>query len=144
MGLLGHYKQFEELSDGEVTSGLRVDADERRRKALARVPPLDLARTTWPALPPSDIVNAITFAARRGLHDYLESASELRSELAHRHAVAAERIVIGDGAAQLLVAAAHALMEPDDELITPWPSYPLYPVMARQARGNGLVPRHFL
>ena len=136
MGLLDHYKQFEEMSDEEISAELREEADERRRKALARVPPLDLSRTTWPALPPSDIVNSITFAARRGLHQYLDSTSQLRSELAIRHAVPAEQIVIGDGAAQLLLAAAHALMEPGDELITPWPSYPLYPVMARQARGS--------
>lgn len=136
MGILDHYKQFEEMSDEEVSAELRVDADERRRKALARVPPLDLSRTTWPALPPSDIVNSITFAARRGLHQYLDSTAQLRSELAIRHAVPAERVVIGDGAAQLLLASAHALMEPGDELVTPWPSYPLYPVMARQARGS--------
>ena len=136
MGILDHYKQFEEMSDEEVSAELRIDADERRRKALARVPPLDLSRTTWPALPPSDIVNSITFAARRGLHQYLDSTTQLRSELAIRHAVPAERVVIGDGAAQLLLATAHALMEPGDELVTPWPSYPLYPVMARQARGS--------
>ena len=138
MGILDHYRQYEGMSDEELSAELRVDADERRRKALARVPPLDLSRTTWPALPPSDIVNAITFAARRGLHQYLESAGELRNELAHRHAVPAEQLIIGDGAAQLLLAAAHALMEPGDELITPWPSYPLYPVMARQARGSAV------
>ncbi len=136
MGILDHYKQFEEMSDEELSVELRTEADERRAKALARVPPLDLSRTTWPALPPSDIVNSITFAARRGLHQYLDSTTQLRSELAIRHAVPAERVVIGDGAAQLLLAAAHALMEPGDELITPWPSYPLYPVMARQARGS--------
>ena len=136
MGILDHYKQFEEMSDEELSAELRTEADERRAKALARVPPLDLSRTTWPALPPSDIVNSITFAARRGLHQYLDSTTQLRSELAIRHGVPAERVVIGDGAAQLLLAAAHALMEPGDELITPWPSYPLYPVMARQARGS--------
>jgi histidinol-phosphate aminotransferase len=30
-------------------------------------------------------------------------------------------------------------MEPGDELVTPWPSYPLYPLMARRARA-GAVP----
>ena len=138
MGLLDHYKQFEEMPDEEISAALRVDADERRLKALARVEPLDLSRTTWPHLPPSDIVNAITFAARRGLHQYLETPAELRNELAQRHGIPAERIVVGDGAAQLLLAAAHALLEPGDELVTPWPSYPLYPVMARQARGSAV------
>ncbi|HVP02358.1 MAG TPA: aminotransferase class I/II-fold pyridoxal phosphate-dependent enzyme [Solirubrobacteraceae bacterium] len=141
MGLLDHYKQFEEMSDEEVSAQLREEADERRRKALAVVDPLDLSRTTWPDYPPSAVVNAITFAARRGLHRYMEEAHELRAELALRRDVTPERIVLGDGASQLLASAAHALMEPGDELITPWPSYPLYPVMARQARGAA-VPVH--
>src|SRR5436305_5999878 len=49
-----------------------------------------------------------------------------------------EQIVVGNGAAQLLGAAVHALMEPGDELVTPWPSYPLYPLLARRARGSAV------
>jgi histidinol-phosphate aminotransferase len=136
-GIFGYYKQFEGLSEEEVNAGLREAAAERRAKELARQEPLDLSRTTWPEYPHPSIVNAITFAARRGLHRYLDRASgELRSELAHRHGVAEARIVVGDGAAQLISEAATALLEPGDELITPWPSYPLYPVVARHARGH--------
>ncbi|HEV7493485.1 pyridoxal phosphate-dependent aminotransferase [Baekduia sp.] len=135
-GLLGYYKQFEGLSEEEVNADLRDQAAERRAKALSRVEPLDLSRTTWPDYPHPAIVNAITFAARRGLHRYLDrSSAELRSELAHRHGVAEGRLVVGDGVAQLISEAAAALLEPDDELITPWPSYALYPVVARHARG---------
>ena len=43
---------------------------------------------------------------------------------------------MGDGVAQLISEAAGALLEPGDELVTPWPSYPLYPVVARHARGH--------
>jgi histidinol-phosphate aminotransferase len=135
-GLLGYYKQFEGLSEEEINAELREQAAERRAKELARVEPLDLSRTTWPDYPHPAIVNAITFAARRGLHRYLDrSSAELRSELAHRHGVAEGRLVVGDGVAQLISEAAAALLEPDDELITPWPSYALYPVVARHARG---------
>lgn len=135
-GLLGYYKQFEGLSEDEINADLREQAAERRAKELARVEPLDLSRTTWPDYPHPAIVNAITFAARRGLHRYLDrSSAELRSELAHRHGVAEGRLVVGDGVAQLISEAAAALLEPDDELITPWPSYALYPVVARHARG---------
>jgi histidinol-phosphate aminotransferase len=135
-GLLGYYKQFEGLSEEEINVDLREQAAERRAKELARVEPLDLSRTTWPDYPHPAIVNAITFAARRGLHRYLDrSSAELRSELAHRHGVAEGRLVVGDGVAQLISEAAAALLEPDDELITPWPSYALYPVVARHARG---------
>src|SRR5581483_11247785 len=115
-------------------------ADERRAKALAVVEPLNLSVTTWPEYPHAYIVNAVTFAARRGLHRYLDRhAAALRSELAHHHGVEEERLVVGDGAAQLLGAATQILMDdPQDELVTPWPSYPLYPRMARRARAHAV------
>jgi histidinol-phosphate aminotransferase len=134
-----HYRQFEGMTEEEVSAQLREQAAERRRQALARVEPIDLSATTWPEYPPSTVVNAITYAARRGLHRYLDRhATALRSELAHRHGVHAERLVVGGGAAQLLAAAAQALLEPLDELVTPWPSYGLYPAMARRARGHAV------
>jgi len=135
-----YYKQFGGMSDEEVSAELREVADERRRTALSRVEPLDLSSTTWPEYPHPNVVNAITFAARRGLHRYLDRhAAALRSELAHRHGVDEQRLVVGDGAAQLLGAAIQALMDdPTDELITPWPSYPLFPLMARKARANAV------
>jgi histidinol-phosphate aminotransferase len=136
MGLLDRYRQFEALTDEEVNVGKRAAAAERRAKELARVEPLDLARTTWPEVPPAVIVNAITYVARRGLHRYTDrDASELRGELATRHGIPASRIVVGHGAAELLSTATQSLAEdPTDELITPWPSYGLYPLMARRAR----------
>ena len=137
--LLRYYRQFEGLSDEEVNERLRAEASERRARELARVEPLDLSRTTWAEYPPSTVVNAITYAARRGLHRYLDPhTSALRSELAHRHGVEEERVVVGGGVAQLLGAAAHALLEPEDELVTPWPSYPLYPLVARRSRGHAV------
>lgn len=143
MGILDHYRQFEGMSDEEVQAQLREEADERRRKALAVVQPLDLSRTTWPEYPPSTVIDAITYAARRGLHRYLETAGELRSELAMCHGVEPERVVLGDGAAQLLASAAQTLIDEGDELITPWPSYPLYPVMARRAGGKAVPVQGF-
>ncbi len=135
----GHYRQYEAVSEAEVNAEKRLVAAERRAKDLARVEPLDLSRTTWPEYPPPVIVNAITFAARKGLHRYIDRhATELRAELAHRHVVPPARLVVGDGAAQLLNAAAQALLEPEDELVTPWPSYALYPLMARRARGHAV------
>ena len=144
MGLFSYYRQFEGMSEEEVSERLRAEADERKRKALARVEPLGLSRTTWPAYPPPAVVNAITFAARRGLHRYTEGRSgELRAELAHRHGVEDQKIVVGDGATRLLADATQALLEPGDELVTPWPSYPLYPAMARRARGHAVPVRGF-
>jgi histidinol-phosphate aminotransferase len=137
--LLRYYRQFEGLSEQEVNERLRAEATERRTRDLARVEPLDLSRTTWPEYPPSEVVNAITYAARRGLHRYLDPhAAALRAELAHHLSVEAERVVVGGGIAQLMGAAAQALLEPEDELVTPWPSYPLYPAIARRSRGHAV------
>ncbi len=137
MGLTDYYRQFEGLSEEEVNQGLREEAAERRRKALTRVLTLDLSQTTWPELPHPDVVNAITFTARAGLHRYPHlRGSKLRLELARRHGVEPGRLIVGNGAAQLLSAATRALIEPGQELITRWPAYPLYPIMARRAHGQ--------
>jgi histidinol-phosphate aminotransferase len=134
-----HYRQYEGMTEQEVSADLRARADERKQQALARVEPLDLSATTWPEYPPSTVVNAITYAARRGLHRYLDRhATALRSELAHHLGVAEERLVVGDGSAQLLGAAAQALLDPLDELVTPWPSYGLYPAIAHRARSRAV------
>ncbi len=139
MGLLDYYRQFEGVPEEEVNRGLREEAAERRRKALARVTTLDLSQTTWPDLPHANIVNAITFTARAGLQRYPHlRGSRLRSELADRHDVPAGRLIVGNGAAQLLSAAARALLEPGQELLTSWPSYPLFPIMARRAHGRAV------
>ena len=45
MGLLDYYRQFQGLSDEEVSQELRARAEERRRRALARIDPLDLSAT---------------------------------------------------------------------------------------------------
>jgi histidinol-phosphate aminotransferase len=139
MGLIDYYRQFEGLSEEEVNRELREEAAERKRKALTRVPTLDLSQTTWPDLPHANIVNSITFTARRGLQRYPHlRGSQLRSELADRHDVPVGRLIVGNGAAQLLSAATRALMEPGQELITSWPSYPLFPIMARRAHGRAV------
>ena len=136
MGLLDYYRQFEGMTEEEVNSIKRAEADERKRKALARQEPLDLSQTTWPSPPHPYVVNAVTYVARRGMQRYpIAGSGQLRSEIAHRHDLDPERVAVGHGAAQLLSAAAQALMEPGQELITPWPSYPLFPAMARRARG---------
>ena len=139
MGLLDYYRQFEGMPEEEVNHELREQAAERKRKALARVETLDLSQTTWPELPHPRIADAITFQARRGLHRYPHlSATELRSTLAERHRVAPGRLILGNGAAELLSAATRALIQPGQRLLTRWPSYPLYPLMARRASGQAV------
>src|SRR5437763_1686743 len=139
VGLLDYYRQFEAMPVEEVNEGLREEAAERRRKALARVETLDLSQTTWMELPHVRIVNAITYAARRALNRYPHlRGTALRDELASRHAIDPARVILGNGAAELLSAATRALIAPGERLLTSWPSYPLYPIMARRSHGRAV------
>ncbi|HMJ04379.1 MAG TPA: aminotransferase class I/II-fold pyridoxal phosphate-dependent enzyme [Conexibacter sp.] len=140
MGRFDYYRQFAEMTDAEVTAELRERAEERRRRALARIDVLDLSATTWHEPPHPDVVNVVTFAARGALHVQPDpTAEELRRELGRRNGVEPERVAVGNGAAQLLSATAQALLGDGGELLTPWPSYGLYPVMAQRA-GARAVP----
>jgi len=139
MGLLDYYRQFEAMPEEEVNRGLRAQAAERRRKALTRVETLDLSQTTWPELAHPHIVSAITFTAQRGMQRYPHlRGSALHDELALRHGVDSGRLTLGNGAAELLSSATRALIAPGQRLITSWPSYPLYPIMARRAHGRAV------
>ena len=137
MGLLDYYRQFEGMSHEQVNQGLRAEAAERKRRALTRVETLDLSQTTWPELAHPSIVSAITFTAQRGMQRYPHTrGSELRGVLAERHGIDPARLIVGNGSAELLSAATRALIEPGQALIAPWPSYPLFPIMARRAHGR--------
>ncbi len=138
MSLLDYYKQFEGMTEEEVNEGLRAEAAERKRKALMKVQTLDLSKTTWPELPHPSVVAAITFVARKGMQQYPnpQQSSRLRNDLAERCQVEPDRLILGNGAAELLNSATRALMEPGQRLLSPWPSYPLFPLMARRAHGR--------
>jgi histidinol-phosphate aminotransferase len=137
MGLLDYYRQFDDMSEAEVSERLLRKRDEERAKALAHIPTIDLAGTEWPDFPNSEVMNASIFVARGRINGYPDRhAEKLRRSLARRHDVDAERIVVGNGAAELLQSAAHALVAGGGELVTPWPSYPLYPLMAARAGGR--------
>ncbi|HEX6711756.1 MAG TPA: aminotransferase class I/II-fold pyridoxal phosphate-dependent enzyme [Thermoleophilaceae bacterium] len=134
MGLLDYYRQFDDMSEAEVSERLLKKRDEERAKALAHIPTIDLSGTEWPDFPNSEVMNASIFVARGRINGYPDRhAEKLRRSLAARHDVDPERIVVGNGAAELLQSAAHALLAGGGELVTPWPSYPLYPLMAARA-----------
>ena len=123
------------MTEEEVNVSKRAEAAERRAQgARPRRAAGPVAARRGPSTRRASIVNAITFAARRGLHRYLDRhAGELRAELAHRHGVRPS----GSSSATARAAAAAppptALLEPGDELVTPWPSYPLYPADGARA-----------
>jgi len=137
MGLLDYYRQFDDLTEEEVNRGLRERRATEKALALEQVSVCDLSRTEWPDFPDAEVMNASIFAARRGVNGYPDRhASPARAMLADRHDVEPERIVIGNGATELLQAASFHLLDSGDELVTPWPSYPLYPLMAQRAGGR--------
>jgi histidinol-phosphate aminotransferase len=137
VGFRDYYRQFDDIDEAK----LNLERRERRRRekaaALERVPDIDLSGTEWPDLPHSEIVNAAIARARGFVQRYPDRhATSVRRQLAERHGVDPDRIVLGNGAADLLHAAALALLAAGDELVMQWPSYPLYPLLAAHAGAN--------
>jgi histidinol-phosphate aminotransferase len=143
VGLLDYYRQFEDVDEEEHNRGLRERRAREKALAMEKVPVLDLSRTEWPDFPNSEVVNAAVYAARGAVNGYPNRfAAPVRALLAERHGVAPEQVVVGNGAGELLQTAAHVLLGKGDELITPWPSYPLYPLMAQRAGGRPVAVDH--
>ena len=134
MGFRDYYRQFDDIDEAK----LNLERRERRRRekaaALERAPEVDLSGTEWPDLPHSEIVNAAIARARGYVQRYPDRhATATRRLLAERHGLDPDRIVLGNGAADLLHSAALALLSAGDELVMEWPSYPLYPLLAAHA-----------
>jgi histidinol-phosphate aminotransferase len=136
VGLLDYYRQFDDLDEEVINRGLRERRARERALALERVPTIDLSSAEWPDFPNSEIVNASIAAARGRVNGYPDRhAQRVRESLATRHGVQPEQIVVGNGAAELLQLATMVLLD-GGELVSPWPSYPLYPLMAQRAGGR--------
>jgi histidinol-phosphate aminotransferase len=143
MGFRDYYRQFEDIHQGELNLERRARRKREKRLALERLPDIDLSGTEWPDLPDSEIVNAAIARARGLVNRYPDRhAAGVRRLLAERHGVAPEQIVLGNGAAELLQAAALALLIRGDELVMPWPSYPLYPLLAAHAGARPVSVEH--
>ena len=103
MGFRDYYRQFEEMAPEEISAELLARRDERRRKAVTKLDPLDLSGTTWHEPPHPDAVNAATFALRRAVNEPPDlAATALREALAARHGVAVGQVAAGHGAGELL------------------------------------------
>jgi histidinol-phosphate aminotransferase len=134
VGLLDYYRQFEDIDQEEWNQGLRERRAREKALALEKVPTIDLSSSEWPNFPNAEVMNAAIARARGRMNGYPDRhAAGVRERLAQRHGVAPEQIVLGNGAGELLQTAAFKLLSPGDELVTPWPSYPLYPLMAARA-----------
>jgi histidinol-phosphate aminotransferase len=66
-----------------------------------------------------------------GLNRYPDpSSSGLRRALSDRYGVPADRIAVGNGSCDVLLAAGDALLEPGAEVVYAWPSFSVYPHLA--------------
>jgi len=134
VGFRDYYRQFDDIDEAQLNLERRERRRQEKQAALERAPEIDLSGTEWPDLPHSEIVNAAIARARGRVNGYPDRhATAARRLLADRHGVEPDQIALGNGAAELLHSAALALLSPGDELVMPWPSYPLYPLMAAHA-----------
>jgi histidinol-phosphate aminotransferase len=86
-----------------------------------------LASNESPDPPLPQVVDAIT-RTLSGLNRYPDpSNSGLRTALSNRYGVPANRIAIGNGSCDVLLAAGEALLEPGAEVVHAWPSFSVYP-----------------
>ena len=81
--------------------------------------------------PPLPAVVEAAAAALAGVNRYPDpSNAALRRALSDRHGVPANRIAIGNGSCDILLAAGEALLEPGAEIVYAWPSFSVYPHLA--------------
>jgi histidinol-phosphate aminotransferase len=77
---------------------------------------------------------AVVEAAQRvlsGVHRYPDpSYAPLRQALSDRYGIARERIALGNGSCDILLAAGEALLEPGAEVVYAWPAFSVYPHLA--------------
>jgi histidinol-phosphate aminotransferase len=86
-----------------------------------------LASNESPDPPLPQVVEAVR-AQLSGLNRYPDpSYAALRRALADRYGVPANRIALGNGSVEVLLAAGEALLEPGAELVHAWPSFSVYP-----------------
>jgi histidinol-phosphate aminotransferase len=97
-----------------------------------------LASNESPYPPVPAVVEAIT-RSLSGLNRYPDPTNAaLRRKLADRHDVPANRIAVGNGSCDILLAAGDALLEPGAELVYAWPSFSVYPHLAAASGARAL------
>ncbi len=102
-------------------------------------PPVRLASNESP-YPPLGAVREAIERALGELNRYPDpSNSLLRRRLSERHGVPRERIAIGNGSCDILLAAGEALLEPGAELVYAWPSFSVYPHLGAAAGARAVT-----
>ena len=107
----------------------------QRELGLERV--VKLASNEGPYGPFPAALEAIDRAAREANRYPDGGAFELRRALADRHGVSFDEVTVCSGADAVIGYAAYALLDPGDEIVTGWPSFPSYVLDAKKL---GAVP----
>ncbi len=89
-----------------------------------------LASNESPDPPLPQVVKAIE-RVLTNLNRYPDpSNARLRKALGDRYGVPANRVAVGNGSVEILLAAGEALLEPGAEVVYAWPSFSVYPHLA--------------
>ncbi len=98
-----------------------------------------LASNESPDPPLPQVVRAIE-RSLTSLNRYPDpSNGRLRRALSDRYGVPANRIAIGNGSVDLLLAAGEALLEPGAEVVYAWPSFGIYPHLAAASGARAIA-----
>jgi histidinol-phosphate aminotransferase len=97
-----------------------------------------LASNEAPDPPLPEVVQAAA-AVLGGANRYPDpTTSKLRAAISDRTGVPAERIAVGNGSCDVLLAAGEALLEPGAELVYAWPSFSVYPHLEAASGARGI------
>lgn len=109
------------------TPGLRV-SQVRERSGREHVVKLSSNECPYGPVPAAlDAINAVLPYLNR----YSDgSALALRRKLSERHDVPVEQITVTNGSNELLRLVAQVVVRPGDEVVYPWPSFVVYPMVA--------------
>jgi histidinol-phosphate aminotransferase len=98
-----------------------------------------LASNESPDPPLPSVVRAAQ-RALQGVNRYPDpSNSRLKAALSGRYGVRPERIAIGNGSCDVLLAAGDALLEPGAEFVYAWPSFSVYPHLAAASGARAIT-----
>jgi histidinol-phosphate aminotransferase len=99
--------------------------------AYALEGPIAMLASNESPYPPVPAVQEAVAKVLGGLHRYPDPTNAaLRRKLSDRHGVPANRIAVGNGSCDVLLAAGEALLEPGAELVYAWPAFSVYPHLA--------------
>ncbi len=91
-------------------------------------------------LAPGPQVVAAAQAALTGANRYPDpSYAALRGALSQRYGIARQRIALGNGSCDILLAAGEALLEPGAEVVYAWPAFSVYPHLAAASGARAIA-----